>query len=279
MSTKFFNFNHEANIIEVTVNDESGAVTVDLGLESVTYESMRELAEKYAIARNVPVNSLKNWTLIEDNDQVSFVLKAATAGLDANELVKLVGSLSASGLSEDQITSVVSDLLNTNTVKEQSALTDILNADSKNEFWLKSALETDDLESAVKNIDIDDYVDPYDYDSEEDALYDALAIIIEDYKGELVDQHKIDATIIYHVLTGTLDELNDAGAEYQRALAAAALASRQTYPLTVVVVQDNNITNTSTNHQAYAIIDKIIKFNNKFYGFIILPTVFYDQLA
>ena len=43
---------------------------------------MQELAENYAIARNVATDNLKNWTLVEDGDTFSFVLRAATAGVD-----------------------------------------------------------------------------------------------------------------------------------------------------------------------------------------------------
>lgn len=72
MSTKYFNFNNEADQVALEVNDTTGVVTI-MGTE---FDSVQAFAEFYALNRDVKADNLKNWTLVEDGSRVSFVLRA-----------------------------------------------------------------------------------------------------------------------------------------------------------------------------------------------------------
>ena len=78
---KYFNFNNEEYILPIDLA-EDGTVTMQANGQEIRFETVQELAENYAIARNVATENLKNWTLVEDGDTFSFVLRAATAGVD-----------------------------------------------------------------------------------------------------------------------------------------------------------------------------------------------------
>lgn len=83
---KQFNFNNEVDVFEVEVA-EDGRVTIP-GPDGpmAEYTSMQQFAEIYAQARDVKPENLKNWTLVEHGDVVSFVLRAATAGVSADAI-------------------------------------------------------------------------------------------------------------------------------------------------------------------------------------------------
>lgn len=76
---KYFNFNNEEYILPIDLA-EDGTVTMQANGQEIRFATVQELAENYAIARNVATENLKNWTLVEDGDTFSFVLRAATAG-------------------------------------------------------------------------------------------------------------------------------------------------------------------------------------------------------
>lgn len=78
-----FNFNNEVNTFEIHVEDD-GRVTVpgEGGQVLAEYDSVQQLAEIYAQARDVKPKNLKNWTLLENGNVYSFVLRAGTAGVD-----------------------------------------------------------------------------------------------------------------------------------------------------------------------------------------------------
>lgn len=78
---KYFNFNNEEYILPIDLA-EDGTVTMQANGQEIRFTSVKDLAENYAIARNVATENLKNWTLVEDGDTFSFVLRAATAGVD-----------------------------------------------------------------------------------------------------------------------------------------------------------------------------------------------------
>lgn len=78
---KYFNFNNEEYILPIDLA-EDGTVTMQANGQEIRFATVQELAENYAIARNVATENLKNWTLVEDGDTFSFVLRAATAGAD-----------------------------------------------------------------------------------------------------------------------------------------------------------------------------------------------------
>lgn len=78
-----FNFNNEADTFTVHL-EEDGTVKLpgENGEIIAEYNSMEQLAEVYAQARDVKPNNLKNWILLENGDVFSFVLRAGTAGVD-----------------------------------------------------------------------------------------------------------------------------------------------------------------------------------------------------
>lgn len=84
---KFFNFNNEEYVLPFELH-EDGTVTIEVNGANMDFASVRELAENYALARNVNTQHLKNWTLVEDGDNYAFVLRAATAGVDFFDLVE-----------------------------------------------------------------------------------------------------------------------------------------------------------------------------------------------
>lgn len=84
---KFFNFNNEEYVLPFELH-EDGSVTIEVNGANMDFASVRELAENYALARNVNTQHLKNWTLVEDGDNYAFVLRAATAGVDFFDLAE-----------------------------------------------------------------------------------------------------------------------------------------------------------------------------------------------
>ena len=83
---KFFNFNNEEYVLPFEQH-ENGSVTIEVNGTNMNFSSVQELAENYALARNVNTQHLKNWTLVEDGDNYAFVLRAATAGVDFFDIV------------------------------------------------------------------------------------------------------------------------------------------------------------------------------------------------
>lgn len=103
MSTQYFNFNHEADLTPVEVNDVTGEVTLTLEDQTQTFNDKQEFAEFYATARNVLPENLKNWVLTEDQSQFAFVLRSGTAGLDVDKTAKLVEAYRAAGMTPQEI--------------------------------------------------------------------------------------------------------------------------------------------------------------------------------
>lgn len=80
MKTLYFNFNNEVDTFEIQQDEETGRVNIP-GVGGPQYDSLQQFAEMYAVARDVTPEHLKNWTLVENGDVVSFVLRAGTAGV------------------------------------------------------------------------------------------------------------------------------------------------------------------------------------------------------
>lgn len=78
---KLFNFAYE-NITIPFKENADGTVVVERDGQMYHFESVQDLAEKYAIGRKVSPEDLKNWTLIVDGNLYSFVLRAATGGVE-----------------------------------------------------------------------------------------------------------------------------------------------------------------------------------------------------
>lgn len=91
-----FNFNNEADILELRMDEETGVVTIP-EQEGLEFESMEKFAEYYAMARNVSADRLKNWVLTSDGDVYTFSLRAATAGVSARDIrEELIEAIEAS---------------------------------------------------------------------------------------------------------------------------------------------------------------------------------------
>lgn len=86
MEIKQFNFNNEVDAFEIHVEDDGTVVVPDEnGEEMARYDSVQQLAEIYAQARGVKPENLKNWVLLENGDEYTFVLRAGTAGVNVSE--------------------------------------------------------------------------------------------------------------------------------------------------------------------------------------------------
>ena len=80
-----FNFNNEVDSFEI-IQEDDGMIRVPMpGGDEITYDSLQQFAEFYAQARDVKPERLKNWTLVENGDVVSFILRAGVAGVTAQE--------------------------------------------------------------------------------------------------------------------------------------------------------------------------------------------------
>lgn len=82
-----FNFNNEVDTFEIQV-EEDGTVRVPgtNGEILAEYDSVAQMAEMFALARDVKAENLKNWVLLENGDVYSFVLRAGTAGLSMEDM-------------------------------------------------------------------------------------------------------------------------------------------------------------------------------------------------
>lgn len=96
MSTKYFNFRHEENLVELNVNDETGRVEV----RGVEFDSVEEFAEQYALARDVRPDQFKNWALTQNGDTYIYDLRAATAG---NNLAAIATALREAGFTPEEV--------------------------------------------------------------------------------------------------------------------------------------------------------------------------------
>lgn len=105
MTKKYFNFNNEQDLFPIDV-DEDGRVTITVDGQDADFDSVEDFAHHYAIARNVLPENLKNWTLVEDGNNVSFVLQAGTAGSN-DKVEKIIEKGMAEGLTAKQIAAMV----------------------------------------------------------------------------------------------------------------------------------------------------------------------------
>lgn len=87
MRTCQFNFNNEADTFEIHIEDDGRvAVPGTNGEILAEYDSVAQLAEIYAQARDVKPENLKNWTLLENGNVFSYVLRAGTAGVNVGDM-------------------------------------------------------------------------------------------------------------------------------------------------------------------------------------------------
>lgn len=150
-----FNFNNEVDTITIHI-EEDGRVSVPGENNQIlaTYNSVQQLAEMYALARDVKNENLKNWTLLQHGDAYSFVLRAGTAGVYVSDV-------------EDQLENVFASLAG-----EYHALNI---ARAKEQIMADSAVDLVDAlvhcsETAVAN-----------------AVYDAMEAVITGTEGETAE--------------------------------------------------------------------------------------------
>lgn len=83
MKTVLFNFNNEAGIVTLHVNEETGAVIIeDASGRTFEFPSVQAFAESFARTRDVLPENFKNWVLLfdEDTNTYSYVQRASTGG-------------------------------------------------------------------------------------------------------------------------------------------------------------------------------------------------------
>lgn len=83
MKTVLFNFNNEAGIVTLHLNEETGAVTIeDANGHTFEFPSVQAFAESFARTRDVLPENFKNWVLLfdEETNTYSFVQRASTGG-------------------------------------------------------------------------------------------------------------------------------------------------------------------------------------------------------
>ena len=118
-----FNFNNEADILELRMDEETGEVTIP-SQDGLSFESMEKFAEYYAIARNVAADRLKNWVLTSDGSVYTFSLRAATAGVSAYDIrAELIDAINASaeGVHPLDVVSFRQEVENTNDIVDALA--------------------------------------------------------------------------------------------------------------------------------------------------------------
>lgn len=83
MKTVLFNFNNEAGIVTLHVNEETSAVTIeDASGRTFEFPSVQAFAESFARTRDVLPENFKNWVLLfdEETNTYSYVQRASTGG-------------------------------------------------------------------------------------------------------------------------------------------------------------------------------------------------------
>ncbi len=86
MKVAMFNFNNEVSTLEIHIEDDGRVIVPGEDGPLAEYDSVEQLAEIYAQARDVKPENLKNWVLLQNGDVYSYVLRAGTAGIDVQDV-------------------------------------------------------------------------------------------------------------------------------------------------------------------------------------------------
>ena len=271
MSTKHFNFNNEADLTPIEVNDETGVVEFTLDGQVATFESVQEFAEFYALARNVIPENLKNWTLTEDGNHVAFVLRAGTAGLDVDEIANIANGLRAAGMSPEEIGRAIAGIQTAQTLQNQlvepeEATSDIVErvvsefiADPIRNLALVSMYSVDNLVqdiaqdeslfTPVEHYDFDE--DDEDYDDEdydefddfdddlETTLRNNLTNRIREKITEMANKYPNVPTLTALRIDTNVQDDSESRYDLSRAKIVAALASRSVPVHVITIVIEN----------------------------------------
>ncbi len=245
MSTKHFNFNNEADLTPIEVNDETGVVEFTLDGQVATFESVQEFAEFYALARNVVPENLKNWTLTEDGNHVAFVLRAGTAGLDADEIATLVTGLRSAGMTPEEIGRVIAS---TQANTEVAAVATVSSYDLQIAEMTSLVNELSELDRHVLlayydvhediahliELLVNEYIE-YDADGEYDdeyddgkSLWDILHLELNSAVNEATNEYAgIPKTLAKSLYAGFYGDQDDAFETLRKAHMTATAASRR----------------------------------------------------
>lgn len=202
MSTKYFNFRHEENLVELNVNDETGRVEV----RGVEFDSVEEFAEQYALARDVRPDQFKNWALTQNGDTYIYDLRAATAG---NDLAAIATALRAAGFTPEEVANALAaqqaaEAASAPVVAPESerarTVREFVDDNENNLVLLSFELGIPDLDGLIRFVDEadlseyeeydDDFGDVYDRDTYEataEYLYDKVVAARQHLNEELPD--------------------------------------------------------------------------------------------
>lgn len=202
MSTKYFNFRHEENLVELNVNDETGRVEV----RGVEFDSVEEFAEQYALARDVRPDQFKNWALTENGDTYIYDLRAATAG---NDLAAIATALREAGFTPEEVAKALAAQQALEAAPAPVAVPDTETARAVREFVADNESElvllsfelgipdVDGLIRFVEAADLSDYIEYEDdfgdiferdtYEATSEYLYDKVVAARQHLNEELPD--------------------------------------------------------------------------------------------
>lgn len=90
-----FNFNNDVDTFEILQEEDGRIIVPGADGPIAEYDNMQQFAEMYAQCRDVKPEHLKNWTLVENGDVVSFVLRAGTAGVSAADMEEQLNAVFA----------------------------------------------------------------------------------------------------------------------------------------------------------------------------------------
>lgn len=180
----YFNFNHEVSLLPFTQN-EDGRVFVEQQGQTFEFDDIQSLAQHYATARNVSPENLKNWTLVQDGDTYSYVMKAATGGND---------DIHVEGVFQNP---------NDKLVFEQSPLFEDDEDEDEDDDNIESDYYDEDDHYYEDDEDDDYYDEDDDYDEEDDAPAYAYRLqsvsVVEDAIKEFLEERHVkdDVTSLF----------------------------------------------------------------------------------
>ncbi len=202
MSTKYFNFRHEENLVELNVNDETGRVEV----RGVEFDSVEEFAEQYALARDVRPDQFKNWALTQNGDTYIYDLRAATAG---NNLAAIATALREAGFTPEEVAKALAAQQALEAAPAPVAVPDTETARAVREFvadnesnlvLLSFELGIPDVDGLIRFVeaaDLSDYIEYEDdfgdiferdtYEATSEYLYDKVVAARQHLNEELPD--------------------------------------------------------------------------------------------
>ena len=221
--TKYFNFNNEEYTLTIEEAADGTVSFVANGTE-LHFDNIQSLAENYALARNVKTDNLKNWVLVEDGDYYSFVLRAATAGVD------FFSQEPSISWNEDDDFKDKNEYEYEYEYENEDELLSLHHLNDKERTALGYMLNTDDEDELTAAI----------YDNED--LYDQIKELVAKFeklgRGNFNLGFKLVQTI-KEVHEGTLPE--QVTEEANRQLTMAAVARRDSFQVMVVNLTEGSI--------------------------------------